>query len=200
VTKDAARRALIVVVALFVTTAGACEQEMDAGTTVTWPDRPTISVPEAGAPSVGGRPWEAAYAIWLCDHFADDLATPTGATLGITTDGDGLIDIAPTDPAVAGANATFGAFAATVGIVFGDRSFTLPSGQTFTAGDDCNGGAGRVWLIEWYDPADPEAHRVRDAGFAEVRLADRASYTLAFVGPGTDPRSLRPPSAAELTG
>lgn len=181
-----------------MTTAGACEQEMDAGTPVTFPDRPTIVAADPDAPRVGGEAWEAAYGIWLCDRFAPDLPAPTDSALGITTDGDGLIDIAPTDPAAAGPNATFGVFAEAVGLELGEGSFTLPTGETFAEGDDCNGAPGRMWLIEWYDPADPEAHRVREHGFEQVRLTDGASYTLAFVGRPADPRTLMPPSAGSL--
>ncbi|HLH46472.1 MAG TPA: hypothetical protein VKV25_04870, partial [Acidimicrobiales bacterium] len=61
------------------------------------------------APTVGGTPWNEAYAVDVCGRFAKPL-TVTSTKTGLTTAGDGVIRIAPKVKSAAGKNATLGVF------------------------------------------------------------------------------------------
>jgi hypothetical protein len=146
--------------------------------------------------------WHASYGIYLCDTFGPPLTDTLGDEYGIHTHEDGLIHIHPTTGQAAGANARLGRFAEEVDLQFGDDSFTLPSGETYTTGDDCNGEEGVVRVIRWPSGAFDQDPEIIDSDFADIRFeGDGEAYTI-FFGPESaldDPTALLPPSLAGLT-
>jgi hypothetical protein len=147
-------------------------------------------------PQIGEDHWHSAIAVWTCDQF---LATPLTDTqndaLGIHTHDDGLIHIHPKSSNAAGENATLGVFADEVGIEFGEDSFTLPAGTTYTTGDDCQGEAGTVEVLKWTNENLDGEPEVITSDFADTRFTGNGeAFTVAFVKPGQDLKALLPPS------
>jgi hypothetical protein len=151
-------------------------------------------------PQIGEDHWHSAIAVWTCDQFlATPLADTQGDKNGIHTHEDGLMHIHPTSSIAAGENAKLGVFTDEVGIELGGDSFTLPTGETYTTGDDCQGEKGEVVVLKW--PAggldgDPEIIR---EDFGDIRFeANGEAYTIAFIKPDQDLKALLPPSTATL--
>jgi hypothetical protein len=151
-------------------------------------------------PQIGEDHWHSAIAVWTCDQFlATPLADTQGDKNGIHTHEDGLMHIHPTSSSAAGENARLGVFTDEVGIEFGSDSFTLPTGETYKTGDECQGEKGEVVVLKW--PAgglDGEPEVIRD-NFADIRFeANGEAYTIAFMKPDQDLKALLPPSTATL--
>jgi hypothetical protein len=145
--------------------------------------------------------WHASYGIYLCDTFGPPLTDTLGDQYGIHTHEDGLIHIHPTTGQASGSNARLGRFAEEINLQFGDDSFTLPSGETYTTGDDCNGEEGVVRVIRWPSGAFEEDPEIITTDFADIRFeGDGEAYTI-FFGPESaldDPSALLPPSLSGL--
>jgi hypothetical protein len=145
--------------------------------------------------------WHAAYAVYLCDTFGAPLTDTLGDEYGIHTHEDGLIHIHPSTGQAAGANAKLGRFAEEVGLQFGDDSFTLPTGETYTTGDDCNGEEAVVRVIKWPSGDFEGEPEVITSDFGDIRFTgDGEAYTI-FFGPESaldDPTALLPPSLAGI--
>lgn len=140
----------------------------------------------AEAPVANRDHWHAAYGFYVCDAFLPPLVDEGPDTTGLHTHGDGLIHIHPFLASAAGKNATLGKWGETVGVEFGDSSFTV-DGTTYADGYDCAGTPATVAIYEW--PAgDPNAEpTVHTSGFADIHLGEnQAVFTFAVVPPGTD--------------
>lgn len=141
----------------------------------------------AVAPELGVDHWHSAYGIWACDQFLPPLSDTQGDALGIHTHEDGLIHIHPSSSLAAGENARFGIFADEVGLELGDGEFTMPTGETFRTGDDCQGEEGVVQILKWTPDdfeGDPE---VITEDFADIRFDQNGNaFVLAFMRPGDD--------------
>ena len=182
--------ALLFAVALV---AAACGDSADTTTTTAAPTaNVSVVVTKEERPGPGDH-WHAAYGVWICGEFQEplsDLSDP----YGIHTDGDGLIHIHPYSRSAYGANATLGLFADTVGIEFSEASFSLPSGELFESGDECDGEEGVVRVLEWEPDASPEEVVTHSEEFGSVRLtADGAAYTIALMALDTPAADLFPP-------
>jgi hypothetical protein len=147
-------------------------------------------------PQIGEEHWHSAIAVWTCDQFlATPLSDTQGDALGIHTHDDGLIHIHPKSSNAAGENATLGVFTDEVGVEFGDDSFTLPDGTTYTTGDDCQGEAGTVEVLKWTNENLDGEPEVITTDFADIRFTGNGeAFTIAFVKPGQDLKALLPPS------
>jgi hypothetical protein len=140
------------------------------------------------APVANQDHWHAAFGIDICGETQANPGDAGPDTRGIHTHQDGLIHIHPFVGAAAGENATFQVFAEQTGIEVSDDSLTLPDGQTFRNGDDCededgNKEPGRVAMYVWPPQAteatEPEV--VTD-DIAGIRFtADGQAFVLAFV-------------------
>jgi len=165
------------------------------GITLVWVSRGTD---EASAePPTFGDHWHAAFGIFACDEFTEQVTDQNGDANGIHTHPDGLIHIHPTTTQATGGNATLGVFAEEVGVVVDDRHIELPDGTTHREGeDDCGGDDGVVQLAVWDDPSD-ETPEVVTEDVADLKLAENQVITLAFAPDGTDVP--KPPSTANLS-
>ncbi len=138
----------------------------------------------------GGDHWHTAYGIYTCDGFEAPLVDVGGDAEGIHTHGDGLMHIHPFSSNASGDNARLDRWVEQVGLSFGDDSLTLPSGETFTNGDDCGGTPGEVVVARWDDArtvaeADPDV--VLRTDFSSLAyVQDGSAMLIAFVAEGAD--------------
>jgi hypothetical protein len=146
------------------------------------------------APTVGSH-WYAALGFDVCGTQQPNLpANPTtGGVPDIRTDGDGVIQIAPTSAASAGNNATLGRFVNLYpGLTVAPTSLHIPGKPTYRSGTRCPSGtpqAGRpaqVDIAVWSSFTGPGSTSPTSASHpASVKLADGQLITVAFVPRGT---------------
>jgi hypothetical protein len=138
-------------------------------------------------PPVVGDHWHNAFGVYVCDSWLPPLDDADDDEQGIHSHGDGLIHVHPLSEDVAGEGATFGVFAEQVGITFDGDSFTMPDGETYGPGTDCDGQPAVVELVRWDTPGAEEPSDVITSDFAAARiLGDQQVLALAVVPEGTD--------------
>ncbi|HET9691029.1 MAG TPA: hypothetical protein VFP61_07735 [Acidimicrobiales bacterium] len=167
-----------------------------AGTAVSRHDR-NASIANAGAvqPTVGGTPWHEALAVDICGTVQPNITT-TKDPVGITTNGDGVIQIHPFKKSAAGRNATLGKFASSVGMKLDAAELQLPGGKLYRDGDKCNGQPGHVYVKEFAYPGSTVGTIDKSAPDS-VRLADGHMLTVAFVPAGQKGAIPAPPKSVQ---
>jgi hypothetical protein len=163
------------------------------------------------APAVGTT-WYEGFAVDACGKLLPPIKTDKDP-YGITTKGDGVIYISPTVKSAAGANATLGKFASSIGMTFNAGEIEVPGGHPYVDNDTCEGKPGHVYVETWASPAEPvqdgvvqtkEGHTKGledtcdpdcDSG---VRLENDQLVTIAFLPSppkGHTVQALQPPQA-----
>ena len=146
----------------------------------------------AGQPMVGTH-WYAALSVDICGKQSSLAANPTSKpTPGITTDGSGVITIAPTSGADAGANATLGRFVQTYrGLKLSSSELKLPSTTTYRNGGTCPTGTrdahkrAYVRVQEWPSYYGTGAsHPVTVSDPSSLKFANTQLITVAYVPTG----------------
>ena len=142
------------------------------------------------------------------------MRVPTRA--GLHSHNDGLVHIHPWTEQYSGSNARLGGFAEQIGLVLDDGAMTVPEpwdpadvsafpettvepvGTTWTDGDACPTGPGRVAMFVWPPDAAADAEpEVITSDIAGTRFSmDGQRFVLAFAPDGVVPP--QPPSAPEL--
>ena len=155
------------------------------------------------APAVGTH-WYAGIAFDECGTQLPTLPASTNATtLGITTSGNGVIDISPLTKAQAGVHATLGEFTTNYPqLALSSRSFEYPGKKILTSGEKCPKGtpdAGKVGHTEvaYWSNTDPETKRVTVANPIALKLGSNSLVSAGFVPAGT--KLPRPPQST-ITG
>ncbi|HYA67332.1 MAG TPA: hypothetical protein VED63_01245, partial [Acidimicrobiales bacterium] len=157
--------------------------------------------PTSTPPTVGTQ-WFAAIAFDICGTVQPDLpANPAGSqSTGVDTTGNGVISIAPTTSAQAGANATLGAFVDSYpGLVLTPSALRLPKKVIHHNGDTCASGtpdAGKsanVVVRTW--PSFTAQGSTVSGDPTSVLLADGQLITVAFVPNGA---SIPKPSSQSI--
>ena len=116
-----------------------------------------INAQGTGAPKVGqSPPWYEGFAVDACGKILPPI-TSNKDPYGITTKGDGIISISPTKKAVAGHNATLGAFANAIGMTLNASEIQLPGGRLYQRGNLCEGKPGNVYVMVWTSPQAPQS-------------------------------------------
>jgi hypothetical protein len=126
-------------------------------------------------PTVGETLY-AAYGINICGKTLAALPeTPNAASFGLTTPGDGLIQVSPTNAAEAGNNATLGLFVRSYkGLALSTTKITVPGSGTYHNGEACPSGTpdagqkGQVRVETWPNSevktgtvqSDPTAYKI----------------------------------------
>lgn len=130
---------------------GAIAAVLILGTSSVWYSRYEYLHPPKPIQPVIGSHWQAAIGFDVCGKILPNLAKPKNATSsGITTQGDGVIQIAPRTAADAGANATLGRFVSNYrGLVLTSSSLRLPGGTTYSNGDKCGNTPASVRIETW---------------------------------------------------
>jgi hypothetical protein len=153
-----------------------------------------ISAQGNSAPAVGTT-WYTGLAIDECGKVLPNIKT-TKDPFGITTKGDGIIYIDPTTKKAAGANATLGKFASSIGMTLNAAALQVPGGKLYRDGDSCEGSAGHVYVEEWTNPAEPQADGTFPKQAADtVKLLNNGLITIAFL-PSSDKSKIPQPSTA----
>ena len=156
--------------------------------------------------------WHAALAFDICGTTQPALAaSPTGATTGLTTTGNGVLLIAPKNASEAGNNATLGKFASGyTGLTLTNTTLKYPSAKVpaYTNGQKCGVGtpdAGKVGEVQarsWIVTTQTKnGQQVQTGGLttlkpASLKLLNRQLITVGFVPAGT---SLPKPPASTIT-
>jgi hypothetical protein len=156
-----------------------------------------VSISNAGGvpPAVGGAAWHEALAVDICGTMQPNITT-TKDPVGITTNGDGIVQIHPFVKSAAGHNATLGKFAASVGMKLDAGEIQLPGGKLHRVGDDCGGSPAQIYVKEFGYPGSTVGTIDRGAP-DRVRLADGHMLTVAFV-PASQKGSIpAPPKAVQ---
>lgn len=149
----------------------------------------------AVAPTLSDH-WHAALAVDICGKVQPNLPkSPNLSKVGINTQGDGLIDIAPKSKSETGHNATLGLFAKDYpGLTLTSTSLGYPGKKVWHNGDKCGTKAGHVQVETWGSLASTHGQTVADP--SSLQLQNGQLITVAFVAPGT---SLpKPPSRFNL--
>jgi|HubBroStandDraft_1064217.scaffolds.fasta_scaffold23641_3 hypothetical protein len=159
----------------------------------------TVSV----APTVGTH-WYAGLALDECGTQLPTLAaSSTTKALGITTPGNGVIDIAPLTSAQAGVHATLGQFTTRYPqLTLTSKAFEYPGKKLLNAGEQCPKGtpdAGKVGIVEvaYWANTDPETKRETVANPITLKLGSNSLVSAGFVPKGT---TLPRPPQSTITG
>ena len=144
-------------------------------------------------PTVGGTPWNEAFAVYECGKFVPNITT-TKDPVGITTNGDGVIRIHPYVKSAAGKNATLGKFATSVGMKLNAAEIQVPGGHLYHDGDTCDGKVAHIYVKQFAYAGDPTGHLLNQNP-SSVLLEDQQMLTVAFV-PSADKGSIPAPPAS----
>ncbi len=142
--------------------------------------------------------WHAALAFDICGTMQPALAaSPTSATTGLTSSGNGVLQIAPKSASEAGNNATLGKFAeGYAGLTLTNTSLKYPSDKVplYTNGEKCGTGtpdAGKAGEVEarWWvlTTKSGKNGELEQAGGlttvkpADLKFVDRQLITVGFV-------------------
>jgi hypothetical protein len=155
----------------------------------------------AGQPTVGTH-WYAGLAFDVCGDVQPNLpANPNKVTPGIYTEGDGVIRIAPTTSADAGANATLGRFVSQYpGLTLSTDTLQLPGKARHVDGQRCPSGSresGRQGVVQvkvWPSFVSQNGS-IYGGDPTTVKLANGQLITVAFVPAGA---SIPKPSSATV--
>jgi hypothetical protein len=155
------------------------------------------------APAVGTH-WYAGIAFDECGTKLPTLAASSNAsTLGMTTTGNGVIDISPLTKAQAGVHATLGQFTTSYPkLELTSTAFEYPGKKLLTSGEKCPKGtpeAGKVGRVEvaYWSNTDPETKRVSVADPITLKLGSNSLVSAGFVAAGT---TLPRPPQSTITG
>ncbi len=157
--------------------------------------------------------WHAALAFDICGTMEPALAaSPTSATTGLTSSGNGVLQIAPKSASEAGNNATLGKFAeGYTGLTLTNTSVKYPSDKVplYTNGEKCGTGtpdAGKAGEVEarWWvlTTKTGKNGELEQAGGlttvkpADLKFANRQLVTVGFVPANT---SLPKPPTSSIT-
>jgi cell division septation protein DedD len=156
--------------------------------------------PTVVQPAVGTT-WHAAIAFDICGASQPALAaSPSSASTGLTTSGNGVLVVSPKSSSEAGANATVGKFASGYsGLTVTNTSLKYPgakvpeykNGQKCAAGTPDAGKVGEVMARSWIITTQVKHNEETETGGvttkkpADLRLLNRQLITVGFAPDGT---------------
>jgi hypothetical protein len=173
------------------------------GLALTWTSRTRFEHQRSGssstaavAPKVGGTAWNEGFGVYVCGTWQAPLKKAT-TTTGLSPQGNGVIHIAPKTKAVAGKNATLGNFAKSVkGFTLTSDSIQLPGGKLYKNGDKCDGKTAQLYVKE-YTYIGQAAGVIQTTSAPDIRLANGALLTVAFVPPSQKDSITSPPESVQ---
>jgi hypothetical protein len=136
-----------------------------------------------GVPPTVGTVWNEGFAVDVCGKFLPAINSKKDP-YGITTKGDGVIHIDPTVKSAAGANATLGKFASSIGMKLNAGELQVPGGHLYQDADNCSGKASHVFVSQFNSTGDTVG-QVQTIDPANVPLVDQDILVVAFL-PGTN--------------
>jgi hypothetical protein len=144
-------------------------------------------------PPAVGTTWYAGFSFDICGtQETSPSANPNGAaTVGMSTTGNGVIQIAPVTASQAGNNATLGRFVTSYpGMLLTATSIRSPGGLKYTNGDKCPAGtpdagkAGQVTVVYWTTVVSTASQPAPNPP-GDLKLGMNSLVTMAFVPAGT---------------
>ena len=138
-----------------------------------------------------GTTWYAGFNFNICGtQEAAPAASTNASTVGITTSGQGVINIAPKTKAEAGDNATLGQFTSNYkGMALSETTLQYPGQSLLKNGDTCPTGSpdagkkGTVVVMAWKNVEAKTGTKVT-GNPADLKLANGSLLTLAFAPAG----------------
>ncbi len=156
----------------------------------------------AGQPAVGTT-WHAAEGIDICGALQANLPSNTSqTTTGLTTDGSGVITVAPKNSSESGSNATLGKFVSEYkGLTLTVGSLGYPGQKVYQDNDVCPKGspdAGKqgVVIVQTWPNFDATKSTEVPGDPTDLKFADGQMITMAFV-PAT--ATVPKPQASAIT-
>ena len=143
------------------------------------------------APTIGGTPWNEGFAVDICGRFQPPIKVASDVE-GLTTDGNGVIHIAPKIKSAAGRNATLGELAKSLGITVSASQIKLRGSKTYVNGEDCSGRPAKVYIKQYPYVGATGTLLTDDPG--TVPLVDQSLLTVAFVPSADKSKIPAPPS------
>jgi len=142
--------------------------------------------------------WTEGVAFDLCGTIAPPLAaSPSSASIGIKTSGNGVINLQPLTDADTGHHATLGRFAAHYpGLTLTASSIRLPGGKLYTNGQSCGSQPGYLQVKTWSNPTS-QSGKLYSGDPRQLLLENGQLITVAFVPKGT---SIPKPPGTVVTG
>jgi hypothetical protein len=120
------------------------------------------------------------------------VANPKAATThGMSTTGNGVIQIAPVDASQAGNNATLSQFVAGYpGMLLTSTTIRSPGGAKFTNGEKCptgtpDAGKAGVVVVAYWENVEAKTSKPAPADPGQLKLGSNSLVTMAFVPSGT---------------
>ncbi|NNN21320.1 MAG: hypothetical protein HKL80_04875 [Acidimicrobiales bacterium] len=158
----------------------------------------TTSVPASALPVVGTS-WKEAIGFDICGTFQKNLPPSSNtSTVGITTDGNGIIDIAPKSASESGSKATLGYFVNHyTGLTLTSNTFQYPGQVEHKNGGVCPGLKGKANVEVWVFNSllDKTGHKITTNPDG-LKLVNAALITVAYVP--SESKITQPPSATAL--
>ncbi|MBV8462880.1 MAG: hypothetical protein JO368_06280 [Acidimicrobiales bacterium] len=147
---------------------------------------PTVNT--AGQPTTS-QVWHAALATDICGTMKPSLPASTNAgRVGLTTDGSGVVTIAPKNSSESGGNATLGRFVTEYGngLQLSDSTLRYPGESANTNGDVCPKGtpdSGKQGVVIVYSWPNFSAQKGSETSGApqDLRFTNGQLITMAFV-------------------
>ncbi|HXA31804.1 MAG TPA: hypothetical protein VNV87_06065 [Acidimicrobiales bacterium] len=152
----------------------------------------------AGAPTTSDT-WHVALGIDICGTMQPNLPTDTSATSGFTTDGTGVITVAPKNKSESGGNAVLGKFVSEYkGLALSSTTFQYPGKALMSNGDKCPKGTpqagqqGFVTVKTWPN-FESKLGTVASGDPTQVKFSNAQMITIAFVS--ADANVPKPPAS-----
>ena len=152
----------------------------------------------AGAPTTSDT-WHVALGIDICGTMQPNLPTDTSSTSGFTTDGTGVITVAPKNKSESGGNAVLGKFVSEYkGLTLTSTTFKYPGKTLMSNGDKCPKGTpqagqqGFVTVKTWPN-FESKVGTEASGDPTQVKFANAQMVTIAFVS--ADANVPKPPAS-----
>ncbi|HEY1466035.1 MAG TPA: hypothetical protein VGF11_03190 [Acidimicrobiales bacterium] len=145
----------------------------------------------AGAPTTSDT-WHVALGIDICGTMQPNLPTDARATAGFTTDGTGVITVAPKNKSESGGNAVLGKFVSEYkGLTLSSTTFQYPGKALMSNGDKCPKGTpqagqqGFVTVKTWPN-FESKVGTVVSGDPTRLKFSNAQMITIAFVSAGAN--------------
>lgn len=162
----------------------------------------THQTASSSGPPTTSQTWYAALSVDVCGKVQPNLPASTDQSVGLTTDGSGIVTVQPKNASESGANATLGKFVSEYKkLTLTTTTVRYPGGRQFSNGDRCPSGTpdagkqGFVIVDEWPNFSAKKATEVQGDP-RSLKFANGQMITVAFV-PAT--KAVPKPPATVIT-
>ena len=161
-------------------------------TTTSTSSTTTTTLPSSASPTVSDH-WEVAMNLDICGKVVL-LPKSTNLASGLTTPGNGIVDIQPSKAGAnasqfVGGNSTVGKFLTSEGVSLTSTALTIPSSikgvaGTYKSGDKCGSVPGQIQVAVWSQATGGQAFNVGGSA-AQLPYRNGEMFVIGFVPHGT---------------